>query len=476
MLDRRARYTRLMLRRFAPAALALSVLLVAACSGGGSKSTATLDATANPTSPSAPASATQATAPASPTATGPARKLGTSSGVATTIKPTDLSPLPGLPSTITTGTIERAGYAIEVPKTWNGELVLYAHGFAGFGTEVAVQAPPDAIRSHLIANGFAWAASSYSENGYDPGIGADDTLALKRFFETTVGKPKRTYLAGASMGGNVVALALEHQQGEYDGALALCGALGGITQIDYLVSWVAAAEFTSGLDFPIGNPGGNLATIFFQDVPRELGTPKAPTAKGKQFASIILNLTGGPRPFFAEGFAEQYAVNFGLALLDPGRLTLVNKAATNNGAVYHIDPGLGLSDDQVNKGIERYPSDPASRDANAHPDMVPTTGAISAPLLTLHGTGDLFVPITQETYYRDQVAKAGKSDLLVQRVIRSGGHCKFSDQELTAAFDDLVTWVRDGKKPTGDNLSGDLSNAGVQFTNPLRPGDPGGVR
>ena len=475
MLDHRGRYTATVFRRLL-IALFLAVPLATAACGGGSDNVATPSPDVSPTL--APATAPPATqAVASPTAgPGAPKKLGTSTGVATTIAPTNVTPLSGLDSKITTGVIDRAAYAIEVPANWNGELVLYAHGFAGFGTEVAVQTPPAALRRYLVTNGFAWAASSYSENGYDPGIGADDTLALKRYFAQTVGAPKRTYLAGASMGGNVVALALEHQKGEYDGALSLCGALGGITQIDYLVSWVAAAEFTSGLNFRIGQAGANLAALFLQDVPRELGAPTAPTAKGKQFASVILNLTGGPRPFFAEGFNEQYTVNFGLALLDPERKSLVNRAATNSDVNYHIDSALGLTDEQINNGVKRYASDPASRNAEAHPDMVPTTGTITVPLLTLHGTGDLFVPISQEQYYRQQVAKAGKSDLLVQRAIRSGGHCKFSDQELTAAFEDLVNWVRNGAKPKGDDISGDLSNAGMQFTNPLRPGDPGGVR
>jgi pimeloyl-ACP methyl ester carboxylesterase len=402
------------------------------------------------------------------------KKLGTSSGVATTVKAPDFTALPGAKASF--GILDKAGYEIEMPDNWNGELVMYAHGFAGFGTEVAVQTPPSAIRSYLITNGFAWAASSYSENGYDPGIGADDTLALKQFFIQKFGAPKRTYLAGASMGGNVVALALENQAKEYDGALSMCGALGGIEEIDYLVSWVAVAEYTSGLSFPIGTPGANLTSLFLQDVPRELGSPANPTAKGKQFANVIKNLTGGTRPFFAEGFQDQYTINFGLALLDPERKMLVTRAATNAGATYHIDAGLGLTDAQLAAGVRVFASDPASRNAEAHPDAVPTTGKISVPLLTLHGTGDLFVPITMEQSYKAKVAAAGKSDLLVQRAIRSGGHCKFSDAELTTAFQDLVSWVKDGKKPAGDDLSGDLTDIGRQFTNPLRPGDPGGTK
>lgn len=455
-------------------ALVTLVALFAAC-GGDSGSTATI--TREATTSAVPTVVSPTAGSASPTSATPSgttpKKLGTSAGIPTTAKVPDFAALAGAKTSF--GVIDRAAYAIEMPANWNGELVLYAHGFAGFGNEVSVQTPPASLRQYMVSNGFAWGASSYSENGYDPGIGADDTLALKAKFIEQFGSPKRTYIVGASMGGNVVSLALENQAPAYDGALALCGALTGIGQIDYLVSWVAAAEYTSGLHFPIGESGSNLASVFLQDVPRELGAPTNPTEKGKQFASIIKNLTGGPRPFFTEGFVDQYTVNFGLALLDPERKFLVNKAATNTDATYHIDPGLGLTDAQINAEIRRYASDPASRNGEAHPDAVLTTGNISVPLLTLHGTGDLFVPITMEQQYKIAVAASGKSNLLVQRAIRSGGHCKFSEQELTTAFNDLVTWVRDGTKPKGDDISGDLTNAGMQFTNPLRPGDPGGV-
>lgn len=187
------------------------------------------------------------------------RELGTSAGTPTTARDPAFSALDGAKAYF--GQLGKAAYRIEIPDAWNGELVMYAHGFAGFGTEVAVESPPRALRRYLVANGFAWAASSYSENGYVPGIGADDTLALKEHFTAEFGEPKRTYIAGQSMGGNVVALALENHAREYDGGLALCGALGGIEQIDYLASWVAVAEFTSGLTFPIGEPGANLAPI-----------------------------------------------------------------------------------------------------------------------------------------------------------------------------------------------------------------------
>jgi hypothetical protein len=36
--------------------------------------------------------------------------------------------------------------------------------------------------------------------------------------------------------------------------------------------------------------------------------------------------------------------------------------------------------------------------------------------------------------------------------------------------------VQDGRKPAGDEVEGDLSDAGRQFTTPLRANDPGTLR
>ena len=60
------------------------------------------------------------------------------------------------------GVLNKAGYQIEVPKNWNGKLVMYAHGYGGTGPTLAVS--PPALRRHLIKQGYAWAASSYSTN------------------------------------------------------------------------------------------------------------------------------------------------------------------------------------------------------------------------------------------------------------------------------------------------------------------------
>jgi hypothetical protein len=58
--------------------------------------------------------------------------------------------------------------------------VLYADGFRGTGLELTVTNPR--IRQYLLTNGYAWAASSYSKNGYDVRQGVKDSHALGEFF------------------------------------------------------------------------------------------------------------------------------------------------------------------------------------------------------------------------------------------------------------------------------------------------------
>ena len=96
------------------------------------------------------------------------------------------------------------------------------------------------------------------------------------------------------------------------------------------------------------------------------------------------------------------------------------------------------------------------------------SGRITIPVLTVHTLGDLFVPFSMEQIYARDVAKYGRSDLLVARATRAVGHCEFSAEELVRTFDDLVLWVNDGVKPAGDDILDEETVAdpffGCQFT------------
>ena len=389
-----------------------------------------------------------------------------------------LTALPG--AKVSFGHYEGGGYRFEIPDKWNGELVLWAHGYtanAGAqGSHLRVGVPgvgqESPLRQHLVAEGFAWAASSYRCNGYVPGRGLLDTIALTEIFtKLNHGQPPtRVYLTGVSMGGHVTLLGLQEFPTTFAGGLALCPS--GPGEMDFLTSVAAASEFITGVKVTEATRDQDvekLTTI--------LGKPPDYTDKGRQLASVQVQISGGPRPFAIEGLATRFTDNASTIADAKGKETIWNLVASNSDVRYAIDDGLGLSGDAINAGVRRKAADGEARSARgAYEEAIPFDGRIERPVITLHGSGDLYVPITLEQSLKRAVDGAGKSSLLVQRIIRSPGHCNFSAEEQVDAFDALVRWARKGVKAEGDDVLGDLTKAGMKFTNPIRPGDPGTLR
>lgn len=465
--SRRIRYTQRTVRRRRSISLILALaLLVAAgfvlsaCGGGGpARAAGTATSAASPTAASAPW-ATPEILPVTP--------------VATSYRPGNpaFEALPGARAIY--GSYDGGIYEIEVPDAWNGEVVYFAHGFRGSVPDLTVSPPP--LRNYFITRGYAWAASSYNANGYSPGAGARDTYALRSIFERKVGTPKRSYLYGQSMGGNVITVSEELYPTAYDGALSECGALSGQGIVSYFLSWGALAGYFSGTDLTGQTTDADrLGATLRSTVVPALGAADQLTASGKAFASAIENLTGGSRPYFREGFAANLTFNFIILLQSVVAPGPANAAAENATTRYTVADGLGVSSDQLNEQIARVKANPAYEDPQTYPEFAPMTGKLQRPLLTLHGTGDLYVPISLEQDYRRLVDAAGSGDLLVQRAVRRAGHCAFTDEERQRAFEDLVAWVERDVKPAGDNLLGDLSDAGRAFTQPLGADDPGGL-
>jgi hypothetical protein len=207
-----------------------------------------------------------------------------------------------------------------------------------------------------------------------------------------------------------------------------------------------------------------------------LGKPPDYTDRGRQLASVEIQISGGPRPFAAEGLASRFLGNINGAAI-AGGTTPSNRAVMTTHIKYAIDERLGLTAEALNARVRRKPLDAAFRsDKSPYEELVPFDGKLDRPLLTMHGTGDLFVPIFLEQTLKRAVVASGRQKLLTQRVYRIPGHCAFSQPEMIAAYDDLAKWVHQGVKPEGDEVEGDLSHAGTKFTQPLRPNDPGGLR
>ena len=354
-------------------------------------------------------------------------------------------------------------YAIEMPDDWNRRLVLWAHGFRGLDPDLVVDMPP--MREYLIQNGYAWAASSYSANGFVPFEGAHETAALHDFFIQEFGQPDYTYITGASMGGNATLLSLELFPNRYDGALAACSATG-LGEVDFIGHYVVLGAYAAGVTQEEFDSIESIAELGERMLPTLQFNPEARAL----FESLVATLTGGPRPFRHEGFEEFYLRNFLLAA-ELGPLLL--DAFDNTEFLYPGDPASGISAEEVNQEVVRIAGDPQVR--NADPNLSDLTGAVPAPLLMIHTTGDGWVPISEVQAFRRLAEAAGNGDLLIQRAVRAPSHCDFSDEELSRAAEDLMNWVENGVKPEGEDILGPLEDAGLDFTDPIREGDPGGL-
>src|SRR2546427_3697525 len=122
-----------------------------------------------------------------------------------------------------------------VPPAWNGRVILDAHGFVDPDAPIALPdaAPADVapwvvqLRETLLSAGYAVAYSSYAENGWAVKDGAARTHELRDLFSSRFGAPTHVYVMGRSLGGLITVFLAENFPGAYQGALALCGPLGG---------------------------------------------------------------------------------------------------------------------------------------------------------------------------------------------------------------------------------------------------------
>ncbi len=364
------------------------------------------------------------------------------------------------------GVLGGAAYQVEVPANWNGKLVMYAHGFRGTGAALTVD--PPAIRRHLIQNGYAWAASSYSKNYYDVRAGVEDTNALALEFNKitaaagrTLAAPTRLYITGLSMGGHITGAAIEAEAAAtannkvaYHGAMPMCGVMADTELFNQFAAMQMSAQALAGLP---KYPSANWADISALVTSTLFTTfPSVPTATGAKYVSVLQNITGGPRPLFAQGlaFGGSFAFAWG-ALGGDGTITgvLTKNVLDTNAIVYTIDGDAAGSTALNASALKLTAAADANRLRRDGLRWIPQiNGEIKIPVVSIHTLGDLFVPFSMQQVYQKRVAAKGNSQWLVQRAIRGASHCDFTVAEQVDAFEAMATWERTGTKPAGDDV------------------------
>ena len=340
------------------------------------------------------------------------------------------APTPPAPAnTVDRGVINGAPYYIEIPAQWNKGLVLYTHGYAVASGKPRSQefTPPKALRDVFLSRGFAFAASDYSVQGWAVKEAIEDTEALRRYFVSKHGAPAEAYITGHSMGGHITMAIIERYPDAYQGAMPMCGPLG------------PAIEFLNTGLF-------DMLVTFEALFPGTIGSPYEPSLEtsSKVKAAIAANLER----------ATMYAQHFGRTVAQlPGALSLFHAIAgelkqraggepfDNRNRIY-----VGFGDDvALNRSVKRYAALPSARDYVRQ--YATPTGRIADPMLAIHTTSDALVLGSDVTAYETHAALAGTSERFVARFVDANGHCNFTPAQTGGAFDALLAWARDGKRP-----------------------------
>jgi pimeloyl-ACP methyl ester carboxylesterase len=334
-------------------------------------------------------------------------------------------------------------YRVCFPASWNGDLVLFAHGYVAPQEELAI--PENTVGNQSAADlitglGYAYATTSYRANGLIAPEAVEDFLELadtiKQRFRPD---PARSVVVGFSEGGLVATLAVERHAARFDGALAGCGPIGDFrAQLDYIDDFRVVFDYFfpdlipgNALEIPesvrdgwedIFIPAIVLALAAKPDAAQELiAVTGAPTA-GNDLRSIAETTIG----------LLWYNV-FGT---EDAQERLGGQPFDNTSRVY-----TGSADDPaLNAGIDRFTADPAALTAI---NRFTTSGGLTVPLVNLHTTGDPIVPFGQAALYTDKARQAGATELFTQIDVARYGHCTFQPAELVSAFNQLWQQVDD---------------------------------
>jgi hypothetical protein len=360
-----------------------------------------------------------------------------------------------------------AYYLIAMPKAWNGDLVLHAHGGPFLGAPTARRVSEDLQRWSIMPRlGYAWAASSYRQGGVAVTAAAEDTERLRQLFIAQVAKPKHVWLHGQSWGASVAAKGAElFTVGKpYDAVLLTSGVLGGATRsYDFRLDLRVVYQYLCR-NHPL--PGE-------AQYPLNMGLPAEARLTQAELARRVEDCLGLDKPAAgrsAEQSARVKTIVDVIHIPERSILSHLNWATWhfqditlkrtggaspfgNVGVVY-----AGSADDAaLNAGVLRYAADPqAVATLAADADL---GGHIPVPVLTAHAIHDPTAMVELQESFGRVMAAAGRGDALVQTYTGDREHSYLSDPTYAALMEALVAWATQGRKPTPEDIAAGCEKA-----------------
>lgn len=377
--------------------------------------------------------------------------------------------------TVFQGELAGAPYEIIVPESWNGTLVVLAHGYrdkADHPGEVddrrALDGGMRSLANSLAGLRYAVAATAYQDNGWAVKESIQDITALRTFFDEAVGQPETALLAGFSLGSFVTATLAERGAGLFDGFLPACGVLAGSTPAwDVGAGGLLAYQQAFGaMPEAWGTAGDADDDVDFETEVLPVVVPQLlnPANFGKwEFVRLLAGVRG-PIEALDPALYPAWAIT-DFFFFTEARGELERRAGgpfvQNLDHTYWLAPGeqlylmaLGYDPTVALAAMNTSARYSGSRSARNYVQHYATfSGRIKNPVLAIHTKWDTLVPVSHEQRYAETVAAAGRSDLLRQAYSNGIGHCQFGP-ELVGAILLVEGWAKTGTPPTAAMLAG----------------------
>ena len=350
-------------------------------------------------------------------------------------------------------------YAIYVPRSWSGDVIFYGHGIRDVLEPVTLRDQDAfyAVRDQLGALGYAIAYSSFSENGYAIEDATRRMHQLRGLFASRFGQPAHSYLFGHSLGALAVMQLAERYPKQYDGAVAVCGIVGGTQlQLNYVVNVRALFDYF----YPDLIPGSAAEPVPGYDLRTDLATQAKISAALKADPTglyVIANTAQTPLEARndGEGIQSLFTALFyhargadNVLAFTHGKFPVSNVGVTYSPRPSAVPAVILAKIAEVNANIERFNADRAGA-VWAEKNFTPS-GNLAIPTMTLHNFWDPLVPHFHEDTLAARVASAGATNLLWQRaddLMWGYGHCKIPTFDQVNAITGLARWVTTGVKP-----------------------------
>jgi pimeloyl-ACP methyl ester carboxylesterase len=325
-------------------------------------------------------------------------------------------------------------YEICLPDEWNGDVLIYAHGYVRVQDPVAL--PDDEVGDVLISElitsmGYAYASTSYRRNGLVVPVAVEDLRELADVIRTDYPQANHLFLGGVSEGGLITTLAVEKYPGLFDGGMCACGPIGNFRlQLNYLGNFRIVFDYF----FPGVIPGSPV------EIPQEVIDNWDSYYKSQVIAAInnspgktqqLIRVTRAPIDEADPSSVENTVIGileYNVFGTNDAVAQLGGQPVDNQGKLYY-----GSEDDwQLNRGVQRFEADPEALDEMF--ERYQGLGRLEIPLAAIHTTRDEIVSYQHQVLYLLKVILNGRMANYSNMLVNRYGHCNFEQSEILAAF------------------------------------------